>query len=327
MPQVSVIIPIYGVEKYIERCARSLFSQEIKDIEFIFVNDCTKDSSVEILNKVLKEYPNRIKQVQIINLLKNSGLPIARKTGLNFATGDYIVHCDSDDWVDTNAYQMMLEEAITGNYDIVFCNNYKSDGKRHLPNIHTIKNVTKENVFMKIVQNNLWSAWRIMVKKEVYDNDIIYPTQNNGEDIALVSQLIYYAKSFSYISAPLYYYYFNENSITKAKGEDKILERIKQQCANTMLVDDFLIKRKSKRMYYNEILILKLYCKANYSRYVVDDKSYLIWSNIFPDLEKENLMFNWYIPINLKMNYYSTKLNLYSILKRIQLILKKILRY
>ena len=118
--KVSVCIPVYGVEKYIERCARSLFEQTMSDgIEFIFVNDCTPDKSIEILEKVLAEYPHRKKQTQIINHEKNSGLVAARKTGLAHATGEYIIHCDSDDWVDVDFYQVMYETAINNNADVV----------------------------------------------------------------------------------------------------------------------------------------------------------------------------------------------------------------
>ena len=120
--KVSVCIPVYGVEKYIERCARSLFEQTMKDgIEFIFVNDCTKDKSIEILEQVLGEYPERKEQVKIIHHEKNKGLVAARKTGLAHATGDYIIHCDSDDWVDLNLYETMYNKAVEVNADVVCC--------------------------------------------------------------------------------------------------------------------------------------------------------------------------------------------------------------
>ena len=77
---ISVIVPVYGVEKYIERCARSLFEQTYRDVEYIFVNDCTKDNSIFILQGVLHDYPNL--NVIIINKKHNEGLPQARKTGI-----------------------------------------------------------------------------------------------------------------------------------------------------------------------------------------------------------------------------------------------------
>ena len=97
MPKVSVVIPVYGVEKYIERCARTLFEQTIDDIEYIFVNDCTKDRSIEILEQVIKDYPQRKGQIRIENMLTNSGQAAVRRCGIELATGEYIIHCDSDD--------------------------------------------------------------------------------------------------------------------------------------------------------------------------------------------------------------------------------------
>src|SRR5574344_2358361 len=111
MPKVSIIIPIYNVEKYIEKCARSLFEQTEEDLEFIFVNDCTRDCSMQILNEVIKDYPSRKNQIKIITNEINQGLPFTHQRGQKEATGEYIIHCDSDDWVDINMYRMLYEKA------------------------------------------------------------------------------------------------------------------------------------------------------------------------------------------------------------------------
>jgi len=118
MPKVSVIIPVYGVEKYIERCIRSLFEQTLDDIEYIFVDDCTPDNSISILRKVLSEYPNREKQVKILHHEKNKGLAQARQTGLKIASGEYIAHCDSDDWVDKDLYKIAHNKAKSESLDV-----------------------------------------------------------------------------------------------------------------------------------------------------------------------------------------------------------------
>lgn len=122
MVEVSVCIPVYGVEKYIEKCARSLFEQTMTDgIEFIFVNDCTPDKSIEVLEKVLEEYPHRKDQVKIIKHEKNGGLVSARNTALKHASGDYIIHCDSDDWIDLDLYETMYRKALETDADVVCC--------------------------------------------------------------------------------------------------------------------------------------------------------------------------------------------------------------
>ena len=97
-PPVSVIIPIYNVEKYIERCVRSLMEQTLNDIEYIFVNDCTPDRSIEILQRTIAEYPQRKKYIQILTHDRNRGSACARNNGVKAATGEYIIHCDMISW-------------------------------------------------------------------------------------------------------------------------------------------------------------------------------------------------------------------------------------
>ena len=109
MPKVSVIIPVYNVEKYIEKCARSLFEQTLDDIEYIFIDDCSPDNSMLVLSKVLKSYPKREAQVRIIRNPENKGVAYSRTIGMKAATGEYMIHCDPDDWVDKELYQNMYK--------------------------------------------------------------------------------------------------------------------------------------------------------------------------------------------------------------------------
>ena len=100
MYQVSILVPVYGVEKYIERCARSLFEQTYENLEYIFVNDCTPDKSMEILMRVMEDYPNRKGNVRIFHHEHNRGLSAARNTALDAATSPFVTHVDSDDYLD-----------------------------------------------------------------------------------------------------------------------------------------------------------------------------------------------------------------------------------
>ena len=112
MPKVSVIIAVYGAEKYIEKCARSLFEQTLDDIEYIFVDDCTPDKSMDILISVLSDYPNRNNQINIIHNLTNLGLGSTHTIGMKAATGDYLIHCDPDDWVEHNMYELLYNKPM-----------------------------------------------------------------------------------------------------------------------------------------------------------------------------------------------------------------------
>ena len=128
MPKISVIVPVYNVEKYIERCARSLFEQTLEDIEYLFIDDCTQDRSIDILLQVLEEYPNRKQQVLIHHMARNSGQAIVRKWGMMNASGEYVIHCDSDDWVDNELYYLMYDKAISEQLDVVICDCNRTDG-------------------------------------------------------------------------------------------------------------------------------------------------------------------------------------------------------
>lgn len=245
MPKVSVIIPVYGVEKYIERCARSLFEQTLDDIEYIFVDDCSPDKSIAILEKIIKEYQPRLKKehknVRIERLSKNCGLPNVRRYGINLATGDYIAHCDSDDWVDVHMYEEMYNKAIEEDADVVVCDFCSTDCENEQYSKGLISK-ERENVIVDVL---LWRIagclWNKLVRRKEYtDHDLNYPTHNMGEDAVLIVQILWNAKRISYLPKPLYYYYTNPTSITKDVTDDKIRQRFLQATANVEIIEQFL---------------------------------------------------------------------------------------
>ena len=241
MPKVSVIIPVYGVEKYIERCARSLFEQTIDDIEYLFIDDCSPDKSVEILKHVLEEYPQRKDQVVIHRMEQNSGQAKVREWGMRNATGEYVIHCDSDDWVDVRMYEEMYNKAIEEDADVVVCDFCSTDCENEQYSKGLISK-ERENVIADIL---LWRIagclWNKLVKRKEYtDHDLNYPTHNMGEDAALIVQILWNAKRISYLPKPLYYYYTNPTSITKDITDDKIRQRFLQATANVELIEQFL---------------------------------------------------------------------------------------
>ena len=117
MPKVSVIVPVYNVEKYLSKCLDSLVNQTLKDIEIIVVNDGTKDNSQSIIDKYTKKYSKKIKSY----IKENGGLSSARNYGLKYAKGEYISFIDSDDYVDLQMFEKMYNEAINHKFDIVVC--------------------------------------------------------------------------------------------------------------------------------------------------------------------------------------------------------------
>ena len=166
MTKVSVCIPVYGVEKYIERCARSLFEQTVPELEFVFVNDCTPDKSIEVLRQTLEDYPHRKSQVTIIDLPENRGLVNARNVALEYlaahGSGEYIIHCDSDDYVEPDMYERMYERAVAHDADMVYCDyfaEFQNSGKV-LPlsggTAETVDEMIKE-LFSRFAPMFLWN--------------------------------------------------------------------------------------------------------------------------------------------------------------------------
>lgn len=118
-PSVSIIVAVYNAEKYFERCLRSLFGQTAKEIEYVFVDDCTPDASFDVLERVLEEYPERKENVVIIHQEHNKGVAEARQIGMRASTGEYQIHCDPDDWMEPNAVETLYKAAKDEEADIV----------------------------------------------------------------------------------------------------------------------------------------------------------------------------------------------------------------
>lgn len=216
MPKVSVIIPVYNVEEYIEKCVRSLFSQTLDAVEYIFVNDCTPDKSIDKVLEILEEYPIRKKSVKIVNHEINKGLPAARSTGIKYATGDYVIHSDSDDWMESTLLEKMYNSVISNNADCVYCdfNFVKPSGVERY-----FAPKTKENKIDTINNwvNTKWTViWNILAKRSIYvDNDIKFPIGiKYCEDFYVGIQLLCYSTKIVHIAEALHNYnMLNQSSI------------------------------------------------------------------------------------------------------------------
>lgn len=314
MPKVSVVVPVYGVEKYIERCARSLFGQTLDDIEFIFVDDCTPDRSIEILNRVLEEYPERKGLVKIIRHEKNQGLPIARQSGLKVATGDYIAHCDSDDWVDVTMYEKMYNRAIECDADLVICDYMITDGIEY-EKVEIGCHSTKLERYIEycLLQRNSWSLCNKLFKKSAYYN-IVFPYGAMGEDMATTMQLLWNCSKLEYIPIAYYHYYFNPNSITKKRTKENSLRNFAQLRDNTEIVNKIFAQKSLTPKMKDGLLYLKLQVKSLLLPLVWNNEYYIMWKKLYPNLESQ-LYLSKYIDITTKIKYLLTGLRLYPLKK------------
>lgn len=254
MPKVSVIVPVYKVEKYIERCCRSLFGQTLDDVEYIFVNDCTPDASMDILQRTLEDYPERLPQVKIKNLPQNGGLPSARKEGLALATGDYVIHCDSDDWVERTMYERMYRKAEEESLDMVLCGCFQETATGDNDVIHINippDSSTLEQLMIGNLHGYLWSK---LVKREIYSNMDAFPQENMCEDLALSICLAYHCASFGIIDEPMYHYCYNGESISKRKRGETLLVQGSQ---NLLFAENHLRSHGAQTKYGRQLRHLK----------------------------------------------------------------------
>lgn len=314
MPKVSVIVPVYGVEKYIERCARSLFEQTLDDIEYLFIDDCTPDRSIEILNKVLDEYPQRKKQVKIHRMEKNSGQAVVRTWGMINATGEYFIHCDSDDWVDLQMYKTMYEKAKKNEADIVICDYVIHDGHSVVRQIKGCHN-TNIKIFIEnmLLQRDSWSLCNKLFARTVCDNGILYPKGNLGEDMVLTIQMSLNSKKMEYVELPFYYYYQNTDSIMSSRSLKKDILNFEGLKNNISIVESLLSKNPSIDNKYgvNRIQINAL---ARLFQNVDNKKAYNLLLTAFPKVWRI-AFFNPYIEFSLKLKYVLALVRLFPTLR------------
>lgn len=302
MPKVSVIIPVYGVEKYIDRCARSLFEQTLDDIEYLFIDDCTPDKSIDVLLQVLEEYPQRKSQVIIHRMEKNSGQATVRTWGMKNASGDFVIHCDSDDWLETDAYRQMYEMAIKEDSDLVVCDFKMTDGNivyREFSGCGSIEN--KIFLHRLLRMEDSWSLCNKLFRRQVcFGNGLIYPKGDLGEDMVMCIQLLLNARKISYIHQFLYNYYYNPESITHTSSEEKKFTSFRQNKDNAEVLFDVLRKHGVYELYENDILQMKWQIKKLLWSGVFNEKKFKLWKQTYPEINSK-IFFSLGIPVKEKI--------------------------
>lgn len=217
-PKVSIIVPVYGVEKYIERCCITLFSQSYENLEIIFVDDKTKDNSISIIESVLKNFENRKAQVSVIHHQENKGLSSARETGIQAATGEFITHVDSDDFIETDFIELCIKKALNENLDTVITGTWHEYADKKIADFSACGSSDIKTYTKGIIAHNYPSnIWGKIYKTSLYkDNDIhCIPGISYGEDYAVLPKLIYCSTKIGFIRKPLYHYvHYNSGSFT-----------------------------------------------------------------------------------------------------------------
>ncbi|MGG0716046.1 glycosyltransferase [Robertmurraya massiliosenegalensis] len=315
--KVSIIIPVFNSEKFINRCMESVLNQTMEDIEIIVVNDGSTDRSFEILTKLEEEFDHII----LLNQ-ENSGQAIARNRAIQQATGDYLVFVDSDDFIERNMVEQMYSEAIKNKVDIVICNWNRVDvtgdvieNKDHSEYDHKI--MTREEILRLFLCHDHelvegFSFNKLIKRSILVENQITYPNMAY-EDIPMIFSILTKINTCLYLNQILYHYVQHHDSITHTKS----IRNIEDFAMAIKGVKEILIQERLYEQFedeYDYYCSKKLLSEYSSAVHVIRSSRDLI--HVFESLLK---------PISLKKIYYlhpyrETRLFIKLLLYKIKLL-------
>lgn len=229
MYKVSIVIPVYNAEKYIEKCIVSLMEQTLDFVEYIIIDDGSNDNSLTIINDIINTYPTKKLHTKIISR-GNKGVAFTRNEGLGIATGEYLIFLDSDDYASSQFLELMYNKAVQENSDVVIC-DYFLDYKNKLVEIHHGSIGTPEQLIIDMLNSEVNGfSWNKLIKRDIYVNDKVNfePNINYLEDMIYLVKILFHAKNVSTVSECLVYYnQCNNDSLTKNITRDSIQSMIK----------------------------------------------------------------------------------------------------
>ena len=287
--KVSIIVPVYNVEKYIDKCLDSLVNQTLKDIQIIIVNDGSKDDSIKIIKEYQEKYGNKIKYLE----KENGGLSDARNYGIPYAEGEYIAFLDSDDYIEKNAYEEMYNIAKKEEADMVECDFYWEYPNKRKEDIG-IRYFDKK----EMITNIRVVAWNKLIKREIInENKILFPKGYRYEDVEFTYKLIPHLNKVKFLEKPCIHYIQRDNSIANTQNErTKEIFDVLENVINYYKENGIYVKYKEELEYiYTRFLL----CSSLLRMVKIKDKnvkSYLLdetWSKLnekFPQWKKNKIL-------------------------------------
>ncbi|MFL0251656.1 glycosyltransferase family 2 protein [Clostridium neuense] len=239
--KVSVIVPVYNAEKYLEEMVASLAAQTLKEIELIFVDDCSTDNSLEILYKFERENSDR---VIIIKLDKNEGPGGARNIGLEYASGEYISFADSDDYVKPEMYECMYKKAVEADYDMVECGYFSERKNRNM--MLWNKSMEGEVSFDNRVRMFITCGFlvtKLYKRSTIIASQIKFVPKMKLEDVDFLNRLYCRIQKVGIVDKTLYYYRNNSESFSNKKNKSSYFD------INNTFCREYLNNMKKERLY------------------------------------------------------------------------------
>ena len=256
---ISIIVPVFNTEKYLDKCIQSILGQTYSNIELLLIDDGSTDSSGAICDK----YVTQDSRVRVFHK-PNEGVPIARNWGLDNAKGEWITFVDSDDWIDTDMYEKMYNAVMQNKADMVSCDLLMEH--KDYSRIFSYNNKYDDHQLMYDclvpISVGYFAMWNKLVSREVYDRGGIRASigPNMWEDVELMTKIRYFSKSSCVINKPFYHYNrMNESSITSTL---KVLSRVEGQVERVKEIERFFIKQGEDNKFKHFISLLKFEAKS-----------------------------------------------------------------
>jgi len=293
--KVSILVPFYKVEKYVGRCIESLFTQTYANIEYVFVNDCTPDKSMEVIIEYIEKY-GVAERCKMIVHEQNQGISASRNDCLDNMTGDYFLFVDGDDYINKDMVELLVDAAVRENADISGCGYIEEFPNRSVAYPQKYTNNHDEMIRSITVLTIKGVLWKLLIRREIIDNnDLRFPYDNSiNEDYYFCCKLFYFAKSFASVDKCLYHYVqYNPNNLTKVS-----LKNIESQVAAIKKIEEFYREKGVYTIVENELNKRKFVSKLP----LLLDKTCLDvkkWRTIFP--ESNNVIKQMNFPIGNKL--------------------------
>lgn len=313
LPEISILVPVYKVENYIERCIISLINQTIdENVEIIFVNDCTPDRSIEVLQNTIKNNPPKSNfNINIIHHQKNRGQAAARNTALNHAKGKYTLFIDSDDYIDLDMVEKMYKKAIESSASIIMVDLIK-EYKDHNALVEAPYYKDKNNILSSFIRGeSIYLCNKLILKSLYTDNKLSFREgYNMSEDYAIMIPLSFNANKIEYVPNTYYHYIqYNEDATTKKKLTKQDIDGwlYSVECLKTFL------QNIDSNLYQSDILfrmaIVKYWCML-----YADKKEQHKYLKLYPEINSNLSMFL------SKFNGKHTKIKFYLVAKGYQFL-------
>lgn len=311
-PKITVIVLIYNVEQYIEKCIESLYNQSLDLIEYIFIDDCSTDNSINILKRIMDNYPYRAANSIIITNKTNQGQAKSRINGIINAHGKYVIFCDSDDFVAYNAYQDMYDYIELTKNDIIACDFYRVYSHSKSDELYLGNDTPHDWIKSILLSKKMGALWCHLIRRDLFA-DLISPKGNIMEDTVILTQCLIKSKKVSTYNKPLYFYNYRENSISN--NVDKVVEQAIHMQANMEIIS--MLLNSSSSIFKKEIECKFFFIKRWLLPAINKTKDCQYWIRFKPT-NNLKILFNPYISCKDKFIICLIYLRLYPFIKRLK---------